>query len=92
MIISGGASGVDTLAERYADEHKISKLILRPDYGSYGRAAPLKRNEKMVELADSVLVIWDGVSKGSSYTIRYAKKHNKKLTVINPTDGAENKE
>ena len=28
LIISGGASGVDTLAEQYADEHKISKLIL----------------------------------------------------------------
>ena len=27
VIISGGASGVDTLAERYADKHKISKLI-----------------------------------------------------------------
>lgn len=30
LIISGGAGGVDTLAESYADKHRISKLILRP--------------------------------------------------------------
>ena len=35
LIISGGAPGIDTLAEKYADEHKISKLILlhRSDRG-----------------------------------------------------------
>ncbi len=45
IIISGGASGVDTIAERYSDKNNISKLILRPDYKKYGLFAPLKRNE-----------------------------------------------
>lgn len=49
LIISGGAEGVDSLAERYADQHRISKLILRPRYELYGHAAPLKRNSLMVE-------------------------------------------
>ena len=48
LIISGGASGIDTLAEKYADKHRISKLILRPQYGEFGKAAPLKRNEMMI--------------------------------------------
>ncbi len=82
LIISGGAGGVDTLAEKYADKHKISKLILRPQYKIYGKGAPLKRNELMVDMADSVLVIWDGVSKGSKYTIDYAKKQGKRVEVI----------
>ena len=69
MIITGGASGVDTLAEAYADKHCISKLVVRPDYPRYGRAAPIKRNENMVDIADCVLVIWDGKSKGSAHTI-----------------------
>ena len=30
VIISGGARGVDTLAEEYADKRKISKIILQP--------------------------------------------------------------
>ena len=41
-IISGGANGIDTLAERYADEHRMSKIILRPQYDRYKRAAPLR--------------------------------------------------
>ncbi|MBE6662786.1 MAG: DUF2493 domain-containing protein [Ruminococcaceae bacterium] len=81
-IISGGASGVDALAEQYADEHKLSKLILRPQYDRYGRAAPLKRNKEMVELCDEVLVIWDGVSHGTKYTIECAKRKNKPLRVV----------
>lgn len=27
LIITGGAKGIDTLAEKYADENKIPKLI-----------------------------------------------------------------
>ena len=81
-VISGGAAGVDTLAEKYADAHRISKLVMRPDYRRYGRGAPLRRNEKMVEEADEVLIFWDGVSKGTNYTAEYARKHGKPVTVI----------
>lgn len=77
LIISGGASGVDTLAEEYADKKRISKLIIYPNYKLYGRAAPLKRNEMMVELADEILIIWDGKSRGTKYTVEYAQKKNK---------------
>ena len=81
-IISGGANGIDTIAEQYADMHKLSKIILRPDYRRYKRGAPLKRNDAMIEMADSVLVIWDGVSKGSKHTIDYAQKLNKEINVV----------
>ncbi len=81
-IISGGASGIDRLAEEYADQHKLSKYIIKPQYHKYRRAAPLKRNELMVDLADEVLVIWDGVSKGSKYTMEYANKKGKNVRVI----------
>lgn len=81
-VISGGADGVDRLAEQYADLHRLSKCIVRPRYDLYGRAAPLKRNEQMVDMADAVLVIWDGCSKGTQYTVKYAKKVNKPITLI----------
>ncbi len=82
LIISGGARGIDSLAEKYADDFRISKLVLRPQYDLYGRAAPIKRNELMVEMADQVLVVWDGKSRGTKYTVEYAKKKNKVLNVI----------
>ena len=83
-IISGGAGGIDSLAEAYADSHRLSKYILRPRYDLYGRAAPLKRNELMVDMADAVLVIWDGRSKGTQYTVKYTKKLNKPITLVQP--------
>ena len=83
-IISGGAGGVDTLAEKYADQHRLSKYIMRPRYDLYGRGAPLKRNEQMVDLADAVLIIWDGQSKGTNYTLKYAQKKNKKVLLVQP--------
>ncbi len=82
FIICGGAGGIDRLAEQYADKHKISKLVLQPEYAKYGKGAPLKRNETMVDLADSVLIVWDGFSKGTKYTMEYAKRAGKTLTVI----------
>ncbi len=83
LIISGGAEGIDTIAEEYADKHKISKLIIRPNYKKYAKSAPLKRNEEMVDLADEILCIWDGVSAGTNYTIKYAHSKEKILRVIN---------
>ncbi len=82
LLISGGAEGVDTLAEKYADTHRLSKLILRPQYKKYARVAPIRRNEVMVEPADAVLVVRDGVSKGTRATIRYAMKQGKPVTVV----------
>ena len=36
----------------------------------------------MVNLADEILVIWDGKSKGTKYTIEYAKHKNKNMHII----------
>lgn len=81
-IISGGARGVDHLAEQYADLNHLSKYIVRPRYDLYGRGAPLKRNEEMVDMADAVLVIWDGHSRGAQYTANYSRKVKKPLTLV----------
>ncbi|HAL62854.1 MAG TPA: hypothetical protein DCO93_00250 [Clostridiales bacterium] len=81
-IITGGAKGIDRLAEIYADKMKISKIIMRPQYKLLKRGAPLKRNEEMVEMCDMALVFWDGISKGTKHTIDYAKKIGKPIDVI----------
>lgn len=82
LIISGGAKGIDSVAEKYADSNNISKLILRPKYKLYGRVAPIKRNEEMVNISDAVLVIWDGRSKGTKYTAEYAKRKKKPVKIV----------
>ena len=82
LIITGGAKGVDTLAEVYAREQGIPTVTVKPAYERYGRAAPILRDEEMVDMADAVLVIWDGVSRGSKHTADYARKRGKTLTVV----------
>jgi len=81
LLVSGGANGVDQLAEQYPDAHKLSKLILRPQYEKYGRGAPIVRNKAIVDQADEILVFWDGVSRGTKSVIDYAKKQKKPMRV-----------
>lgn len=82
LIISGGAKGIDQIAEEYADKNKISKLVLRPEYSLYGKAAPIRRNETMINIADEIIAVWDGVSNGTKHSINYAKKKNKPMQII----------
>lgn len=82
LIITGGAEGIDSIAEQYADQHKLSKLVLRPQYHLFKRNAPLIRNRKMVDIADAVLIVWDGKSKGTQYTIAYTEKMNIPLVLV----------
>jgi len=84
MIISGGAAGIDRCAEIYADKMCIPKIIVRPDYEHYGRLAPLRRNKEMVDMADMVIAIWDGRSRGTKNTIDYAISINKPLKIYTP--------
>lgn len=80
-IISGGAIGIDTLAEEVADKRRISKSIIRPEYDKYGKKAPLIRNKEIVERAELVIAFWDGKSRGTKFTIDYAKKLNKEVKI-----------
>ena len=81
LIVSGGAKGIDQLAEEYANEHNIAKLIFMPEYDKYGSRAPLERNKTIVENADIVIAIWDGKSRGTKFTIGYAEKVGKTVEV-----------
>lgn len=89
LIISGGANGIDRLAEEYADKHKLSKLIIKPEYSKYGRRAPLVRNKKIVDAADLIIAFWDGQSSGTYSVIEYAKKVGKRLIIHNVTNGVK---
>lgn len=82
LLISGGARGIDSLAEKYADNNGISKLIFKPDYKKYEEKAPLIRNKLIVQNADLIIAIWNGVSTGTKFTIDYAKSLGKKIKLF----------
>lgn len=81
-IISGGASGADFLAERFAREHHLKLTVFRPDWDTHGRAAGIIRNRTIVDVADAVVAFWDGASRGTAFTIKYAQAQNKPIEII----------
>ena len=80
-IITGGAYGIDTLAECYANRRGIPVRIFRPNYDLFGKLAPLARNDQIVDAADMVVAVWDGVSTGTRYTIGRAQRLNKPVKI-----------
>lgn len=80
-IVHGAAVGVDTIADSWAKANNLETIIYKPNYKVYGRRAPLVRDEEMVEFADVVIAFWNGVSKGTLYTVNYAKKIGRKVIV-----------
>jgi hypothetical protein len=78
-VISGGATGVDTLADSWAKQHGKALTVIRPDYERHGRAAPLIRNRQIVKEAEEVFILWDGRSKGTANTRKEAVRRGKPI-------------
>lgn len=82
QIISGGANGVDTLAEQWAKRNDLEIVVYKPQYNVYGpKYAPLERDKCMVNACDEVVAFWDGESKGTLFTIKYAIKNDVPYTL-----------
>nr|WP_250807755.1 SLOG family protein [Neorhizobium tomejilense] len=81
LVISGGAKGADHLAERWARRNGVETQIFHPDHKRY-RHPYHHRNRLIVEACDVLIAFWDGHSTGTKYTIDYARRMGKKVTVI----------
>jgi hypothetical protein len=84
-IISGGAKGVDTLAEKLALKYDIPTKIFYPNWQKYGKFAGPVRNEKIIKDSDIVIALWDGMSKGTNSSINLARKYNRELHILHIT-------
>lgn len=82
VIVSGGASGADTIAADYAHERGIDTQIIKPEWQKYGAGAGIIRNAEIVRQSDIVIAFWDGKSCGTSSTIKLAQKTKKPLTIF----------
>jgi hypothetical protein len=68
----GNAIGVDRLAAVWAADRRIKIVPHHPA----GTQPPqfLERDRKLVETVETVVAIWDGTSRGTKYTLDYARK------------------
>ncbi len=81
IIVSGGARGIDSLAEIEAKNLKIKTIIFKPDWDRYGKKAGFLRNILIINEADKVIAFWDGASKGTKHSIDLAIKQDKPLDI-----------
>jgi len=82
IIISGTASGADSLGERYAEKRGYQIMRFKPDWQQYGKSAGYIRNKEMADAADLLIAFWDGQSKGTEMMIQIMKKQNKSGVVV----------
>ena len=81
-IISGGCSGADEFAERYAKYWDIPLRVFPANWGKYGKSAGVIRNEQMAIYASAceddygmLIAFWDGKSRGTKNMIDTAFKY-----------------
>jgi predicted Rossmann fold nucleotide-binding protein DprA/Smf involved in DNA uptake len=82
QILNGGAGAIAEQSAWFAATRKLPCLSFPPDVAQFGRKAKQMRNRQLVEAADEVVAFWDGESKGTAYTINYARECGKRVTII----------
>lgn len=81
-IVSGTASGADSLGELYAKEHNIPIKRFPANWNKYGRSAGYIRNKDMAHYADACICFWMNKSKGTGHMINLAKENKIRLRVV----------
>ena len=82
-IISGGATGVDSLAERWAKENQIFGFsVYLPQWDQFGKRAGPRRNLLIVENCDVMIAFPGKDSRGTRHSIGLAERLDKKVYVF----------
>lgn len=77
-VISGGAKGVDRIAEQWANENGIPVCVVKPNW-KLGRGAGLANNQTMADQADGLIAVYDGKSKGTKDMIDTMRRKGKNI-------------
>lgn len=80
LVVSGGANGVDKLAEQYAEDNGYDMHMMPAEWEKFGKKAGYIRNEAMHRYISKyshrgVVAFWDGKSKGTLHSRELAEKY-----------------
>jgi len=81
-IVSGGASGADSLSQKFAKQYGLPILIFYPKWDKLGKKAGMIRNKQIIKNCDIVFAFRVNNSKGTTNSIELAKLYNKTCYVI----------
>ena len=82
-IVSGGAEGVDSMAEDFAIENEIPFKEFEPQWDYYGKAAGPISNRAIMECVTHVLALPSRIySPGTKSAIKMARKYKREVIVV----------
>lgn len=81
-IITGGASGADTLAFQWAYNRGVATMVFQPQWHWYGKMAGPVRNQWMIDHGMPGLVLAFPGGKGTSDMVDRARKANIKVIEV----------
>ncbi len=81
-VVSGGAAGADTVAERWARTHNIVVNIMKPDWRRHGKAAGILRNTDIVNACTHMVAFPSEAGRGTQDSIRKARVAGKEVVVV----------
>jgi hypothetical protein len=70
------------MGEEWAQSRDIPVLRMPANWKSYGKRAGYIRNQEMADIADHVLVFWDGHSRGSRHMIDISHQMEIPVTIV----------
>jgi predicted Rossmann-fold nucleotide-binding protein len=73
-VVTGGATGADTLAARWANEQGVSLGVYPADWHAHGKAAGQIRNQQMLDSEAPDLVLAFPGGHGTADMVRRAKR------------------
>lgn len=83
-IISGGAKGADSMAEKWSKEHNIKFQAFKPEANQEYYFA--KRNSEVADACDILIAFPDKNSHGTYHTVGLAIGYKKRVIVIKDAD------
>jgi len=81
-LICGGAQGADNMGRMYATKKEYPIQVLPAEWDKYGKSAGYRRNVDMAKIADGLIAVWDGKSKGTQHMIQIMEDLDKPVTVL----------
>lgn len=81
IIVSGTQKGADQMGEQWAAENGLEVEKFYPDWSNGKRGGP-ERNRRMADVANALILFWDGSSSGSKSMLEIAKSKRLLIRIV----------
>ena len=60
LLHGGSPKGAERIAACWADNHKVPQVVFKPDWNRHARAAPFKRNDRVLDVLPIGVIVFPG--------------------------------